>query len=150
MRMSRTNRLRLEGLEARDVPAGDLGYAFALPGLPADTVAKVTADSVGNVYVAGTFSGSIDLDPSPTTQAMVTAKGGTDVFVAKYGATGQLMWAKTLSGMANESAADIAYDGIGNVYVAGTFTGAADFNPDPQATATLTAAAGGSAFLWKL
>ncbi|HKB01842.1 MAG TPA: hypothetical protein VKD90_06460 [Gemmataceae bacterium] len=148
--MSRTNRLRLEALEGREVPAGDLGFAFTLPGLPADAVTRVAADAAGNVYVAGTFSGTVDLDPSPTAQMTLTAKGGTDVFVAKYGFSGQLVWARQLAGMANESAADVAYDGIGNVYVAGTFTGAADFNPNPAATASLTASAAGSAFLWKL
>jgi hypothetical protein len=148
--MSRTNRLRVEALEAREVPAGDLAYALPLTGLPADVVTRVVADPVGNVYVTGTFSGTVDLDPSPTEEYKVTARAGTDVFVAKYGYTGELVWARTLNGKANESAADIAVDGIGNVYVAGTFTGALDFNPDPQATASASAAAGGSAFVWKL
>jgi hypothetical protein len=150
MRMARTNRLRVEALETREVPAGDLAHAFTIAGLPETAVTRVAADATGNQYVTGTFTGTLDLDPRATEVFNVTAKGGTDVFVAKYSATGQLMWAKTLSGMADESAADIAFDGIGNVYVAGTFTGAVDFNPAPSVTANLTASAGGSAFLWKL
>jgi hypothetical protein len=150
MRMSRTNRLRLEALESREVPAGDLVHALPINGLGDTAVTRVAADAIGNTYVTGTFEGTIDLDPRSTATFNVTSKGGTDVFVARYSATGQLLWARTLAGMADESAADIAFDGAGNVYVVGTFTGAADFNPAPSATANLTASAGGSAFLWKL
>ena len=52
--------------------------------------------------------------------------------------------------MADETVADLAFDGAGNVYAAGTFTGAVDFNPDPNVTATATAAEGGSGYVWKL
>src|SRR5439155_1527016 len=119
IRMLRSTRLQLQVLEGRDVPA-DLTFAFALSGLPATGVTRIAADPVGNVYVAGTYTGTIDLDPSTTTAYNLGGKGGTDVFVAKYSATGQIMWAKTLDGAANETIADVVVDGIGNVYVAGT------------------------------
>ena len=147
--MSRSTRLQVQPLEGREVPA-DLTFAFALSGLSPTGVTRIAADPVGNVYVAGTYTGTIDLDPSTTTAYNLVGKGGTDVFVAKYSATGQIMWAKTLDGAANETIADVVVDGIGNVYVAGTFSGAVDFNPDPNVSSTLTAAPGGSAFLWKL
>jgi Beta-propeller repeat len=147
--MSSTN-LRVETLEARDVPAGDLAYALQLTGLPATAVTRVAADPVGNLYVTGTFSGTVDLDPTTAGASNVVSKGGTDLFVAKYGFNGQLVWARSLGGTGNDSAADIAFDGAGNVYVAGTFAGAVDFDPTPQLATTLTAPAAGSAFVWKL
>ena len=147
--MSRTNRLRLESLETRVVPATELYYTRSLIGLPADSITKVVANPVGEVYVAGTFSGTIDLDPFAAA-AKVTARGGTDAFIAKYDATGHLLWGATLDGLADESVARIALDGLGNVYVAGTFSGAVDFNPDPNAAAVASGASGGSAFVWKL
>ncbi|HEY2910216.1 MAG TPA: hypothetical protein VGI99_08215, partial [Gemmataceae bacterium] len=147
--MTPTNRLRLETLEPREVPA-DLAYALSLTGLPANAVTHVVADGAGDVYVTGTFSSKIDLDPAPNAAFNLTPRGGTDVFVAKYDLDGQFLWADTLKGLADESSARIALDGIGNVYVAGTFSGAVDFNPDPNSAATLTAASGGSAFIWKL
>ena len=146
--MSSTSRLRVDALEAREVPA-DLAYALQLTGLPASANVRVAADPAGNTYVAGTFTGTLDLDPTVGV-ANVISKGGTDVFVAKYGSNGQLIWAKTLGGTANESVADLTLDGASNVYVAGTFQGAVDFNPDPNVTNTATAAQGGSGFLWKL
>jgi hypothetical protein len=149
MRMSSTTRLRLTALEARDVPAGDLAFGLLLPGLSASANVRVAADPIGNTYVAGTFSGTIDLDPTDGVTNLIS-KGGTDVFVAKYGSAGQLVWAKSLGGTANDSVADITFDGAGNVYTAGTFQGAVDFNPDPNASAIVTAAQGGSGYVWKL
>src|SRR3954447_26908554 len=149
-RMSITSRLRVESLEAREVPAGDLASAIQLTGLPAGSNLRVASDLVGNQIVAGTFTGTLDLDPSTAGVANVVSQGGTDVFVAKYGSDGKLVWARSLGGTANETVADLAFDGSGNVYVGGTFSGAVDFNPDPNVTATATAAEGGSGYVWKL
>jgi hypothetical protein len=149
MHMSTFNRLRVEALEAREVPAGDLAYAFALTGLPLDTVTRVVVDSANNTYVSGSFSGTVDFDPSSGT-APLASKGGTDVFVAKYSPTGTLVWAKGFGGEGNDSAADIALDGAANVYVGGTFNKKVDFDPSPTVTRNLNAAATGSAFVSKL
>jgi len=148
--MSITTRLRVEALEGREVPAGDLASALQLTGLPASSNLRVASDLVGNTIVAGTFTGTLDLDPSTTGVTNVVAQGATDVFVAKYGADGKLVWARDLGGTGTGAVADLAFDGAGNVYVGGTFTGAVDFNPDPNATAIATAAAGGSGYVWKL
>ncbi len=147
--MSRTPRLGLESLEARAVPA-DLAYAQLLTGLPANAMTRVVGDAVGNLYVTGSFTGTIDLNPDPVLTRLMTANGGTDVFVAKYGYDGQLLWARQLDGQADETVADITLDNIGNVYVAGTFRGATDFNPNPAISAVGSAAQGGSAYIWKL
>ena len=147
--MSRTPRLELESLETREVPA-DLAYAQMLTGLPENAVTRVVGDPVGNLYVTGSFTGTIDLNPDPLITQSITANGGTDVFVAKYGYTGQLLWVRQLDGQADETVADIALDSIGNVYVGGTFKGATDFNPNPIISAVGSAAQGGSAYIWKL
>lgn len=148
--MTIKSRLRVEALEAREVPAGDLTSAIQLTGLPAGTNLRVAADLVGNTVVAGTFTGTLDLDPSATGVTNVVSKGGTDAFVAKYAVDGKLVWARSLGGAGNDTVTDIALDAAGNVYTAGTFLGAADFNPDPNVTATATAAQGGSGYVWKL
>lgn len=148
--MTTTSRLRVEALEAREVPAGDLTSAIQLTGLPAGTNLRVAADLVGNTVVTGTFTGTLDLDPSATGVTNVVSKGGTDVFVAKYAVDGKLVWARSLGGVADDAVTDIAFDGAGNVYTGGTFRGAVDFNPDPMVTAAATAAQGGSGYVWKL
>src|SRR5437763_11567039 len=147
--MLRSKKLHLQALQTREVPA-DLAYAFSIPGLPANAVTHVAANAVGEVYVAGTFSGTINLDPKGATPFHVTPRGDSGVFVAKYDAAGNFIWGETLDGLANESVARIGLDGMGNVYLAGTFSGAVDFNPDPAAAAVASAAAGGSAYVWEL
>lgn len=148
--MSRKPRLQVQSLESREVPAGDLAYAVALAGMPGTANLRVVGDPVGNTYVSGTFTGSIDLNPSPTVTAMLTSRGAGDAFVAKYGFNGELVWARQLGGQADDKAVDLALDGIGNVYVGGTFKGAVDFNPAAGASSVLSAAANGAAFVWKL
>jgi hypothetical protein len=148
--MSRTQRLNLQRLESREVPTSDLAYALQLTGLPASSVTHVAADPIGNVYVTGTFSGTVDLNPDPKVTASLTSHGGTDIFVAKYGTNGQFLWADQLGGAADDSVSDIALDGIANVYIGGTFNGAVDFNPAVNVANVATASTGGSAFLWKL
>jgi hypothetical protein len=150
MRMSINNRLRVESLEAREVPAGDLAAALQLTGLSATANVRVASDLANNTIVAGTFTGTLDLDPSLTGSANVLSNGGTDIFVAKYGADGKLVWARSLGGAGADSLADLAFDPAGNVYIGGTFNGAVDFNPNPNVTATATSADGGSGFVWKL
>ena len=143
-----TRRLSLQSLEAREVPA-DLLTALRLTGLGADAHMRVAADPIGNTYVVGSFSGTANFDPAATTAVNLTSHGGTDVFVAKYGFGGKLVWAKSAGGIGDDSAADVAFDGAGNVYIGGTFNGTVDFNPGADA-ANQTAAIGGSAFAWKL
>ena len=147
--MSITTRLQVESLEAREVPAGDLASAIQLTGLPLGTNLRVAGDLVGNQVVAGTFTGTVDLDPG-TGVTNVVSKGGTDVFVARYGSDGKLVWARSLGGTADESVNDLAFDGSGNVYLGGAFRGAVDFDPDANKSAIGTAADGGSGYVWKL
>ena len=62
--------------------------------------AEVTAtasDTDGSVYVVGRFSGTIDVDPS-TDEHPLTALGDSDMFIAGYSASGELLWAKTNGG----------------------------------------------------
>jgi hypothetical protein len=37
-----------------------------------------------NLHVAGTFSGTVDFDPSTTSAASLTSNGALDAFIAKY------------------------------------------------------------------
>ena len=98
----------------------------------------ITTDASGNVYIAGQFSGYTDFDPSAGTYAL-TSVGIFDAFTAKYGPTGNLIWAVQLGGSVDEGAIckAISLDQDGNVIVVGEFTGTADFDPS-AATANLT------------
>ncbi|MCJ8163894.1 SBBP repeat-containing protein [Pontibacter sp. E15-1] len=94
---------------------------------------SVTTDAAGNVYVTGDFGTTIQLGAST-----LISTGNQDVFVAKYDASGNMLWAKSAGGSAgNDYSDDIAVDRQGNVYVAGTFGNV--FYGDNGGTATFDA-----------
>jgi hypothetical protein len=92
-----------------------------------DNGSSIATDASGNTYVLGNYHGTVDFDPSASTQSL-TAVEGTDVFIAKYDASGNYVWAISISGTSEESAKSIALDASGNIYVMGNFYGTVDFD----------------------
>jgi hypothetical protein len=74
-------------------------------------------DGSGNVYLTGNFG------PSPVTfgTTTLTSAGGMDVFIVKYDAAGNVLWATSAGGSLDDLGVGIATDGGGNVYVTGNF-----------------------------
>ena len=133
---------------AEESYAHDLIYPDSQGSSGNDIGRAIAVDASDNVYVTGSFTGTVDFDPGPGVTTMTSA-GNTDIFIEKLSATGDLIWAARLGG----SGADIGYgvtvDGSGNVYATGSFSGTADFNPG-AGTANLTSNGGTDAFLVKL
>lgn len=102
----------------------------------------IATDPSGNVYVAGTFSGVIDVDPGPATISITAVSGSADIFLAKYTAAGAFVWAKQIASSSTEKAYDLAVDANG-VYLAGNFMGTCNFNIGGL-TSTLTSLGGGT------
>ncbi len=71
----------------------------------------VTADSAGNVYIAGVTS------TGPSNFA------DHDAFVIKYDANGMLLWSKQFGTVGDDQITGVSSDGLGNVYIAGHTTG---------------------------
>ncbi len=79
-----------------------------------DYTRELSGDSAGNIYFAGSASGSIDGQ---------TALGGQDVIISKYNAAGTLQWTKQEGTTAGDGVGDIQIDAAGNLYVFGTTAG---------------------------
>jgi hypothetical protein len=128
--------------------------SFAPAPIPADgapgdvNLNAVAIDSQGNVYVTGVFAGRVDFGTSRKHPAILTAPSGTftyhkrfgtvteralDTFVTKYNVNSQLVWAKDLGGQGphagynNVEGTSIQVGADNQIYVAGTFTGTANF-----------------------
>jgi hypothetical protein len=150
-----TCRPRVERLESRLTPSGDFGFALAVTasGYSYAESKAVATDRAGNVFIAGTFSGTVDFDPRPGVSNLTCKYTDRDVFVAKYTAAGALAWARQLGGGGATGNSDfgsgIAVDAAGDVYVTGSFTGTANFDPGPGSF-NLTSGAKGTAFVEKL
>jgi hypothetical protein len=90
---------------------------------------SIKLDALGNIYIAGSFQGTVDFDPGVGTFNLTSA-GNTDIFVCKLDAGGNFIWAKNMGGTNAEYAYEIAVDASYNVYTTGYFTSFfADFDP---------------------
>lgn len=65
-------------------PAYNLVWATGVGGSQSSGAHDIAVDSGNNVHVIGLFNGTVDFDPGPGSLPL-TAAGGADVFVWKYG-----------------------------------------------------------------
>ena len=92
-----------------------------------------TTDHLGNLYILGTFTDTVDFDPGPSVANLITASSGRlNSFVLKLDASGNYVWAKSIGGFANTDNIypnSLTVDASENVYIVGDFTGSVDFDP---------------------
>jgi len=81
---------------------------------------SIAVDASGNSYVTGSFN-----SPTITFSSTVLNKTGADssydVFIVKYDAGGNVLWAKDVGDVGDDFGYGIAVDHSGNVYVTGSF-----------------------------
>jgi hypothetical protein len=112
------------GLAQTVNPGGPFTFGVGSTGNDAGTA--VTTDAAGNVYVTGSFEGTVNFDPGPGTHNLTSA-GGSDAFVAKYSLSHALVWARDIGGSGTDFGTGIAVDGAGNTYATGVFSDTAHF-----------------------
>jgi hypothetical protein len=105
---------------------------------------KVATDAAGNVFLAGTFPGTVDFDPRGGVHN-VSSVGGADAFVVKLSAKGNLLGVKTFGGPGDDVASGLAVATDGSFDVGGTFRKRANFNPD--GTFTIGSSGGADGFI---
>lgn len=118
---------------AKYTSTGLLAWVSRVGGTGADSVSSLARDVAGNLYLGGGFEGSVDFDPTAGL-AVLNSTGNQDGYVAKFSASGLLLWARRFGGPAKDAVADVAVDAAQNVYAAGTFAGQADALPIPGPT----------------
>ena len=109
---------------------GNVLWVNALGGFGNDYGGIVQTDVFGNVYVIGSFQYTVDFDPG-TKSFELTTNGSSDIFIAKYNANGNFLWAKNIGGITAESVSTSVLDAEGNIFIAGTFNDNIDFDPGP-------------------
>lgn len=108
---------------------GNFVWARAMIGTGFNAGSAIAVDSAGNVYTTGTFQNTVDFDPGAGTADLVSAGGGSDIFVSKLDSAGNFVWAKAMAGPETARGIGIALDASGDVYTTGSFQGTVDFDP---------------------
>jgi len=115
---------------------GNYQWAFGVGSIDFELGKSIAIDASGNVYITGQLMNTADFDPSGNTSNL-TANGQYDMFVAKYDASGNYMWAFNVGDIGVVDGNSIVTDAAGNVYLTGMFTTTPDFDPSGN-TATIT------------
>ena len=91
-------------------------------GTSIDGCSGISTDANGNCYVTGNYQGTATFGTN-----QLVSNGGADIFIAKYDASGNCIWAKSAGGNDWDNGRGISIDTDGNPYVTGGFAGTATF-----------------------
>jgi hypothetical protein len=134
---------------SKRAPDGNLLWVRTAGGSQTDSGRAVTVDLSGDVYVTGNFQSTAAF-AGGTVSNQLTSAGDSDVFVAKYDSAGGVLKTYRLGGSLIDNGTSIAVDSrFGNLFSAGQFRGAVDFDPGPSVF-SLTGDGVGDAFVWQL
>ncbi len=115
------------------IDAQTLVWAHDFGSTGSDEGKAVGVDAAGNVYVAGSFSGTVNFGPSS-----ITSNGGKDIFIVAYNSAGTFLWCRTIGGSLDDEATAIDVNGLG-VFVTGYFQGTVDLNAGVGVTSVTSA-----------
>ncbi len=101
-------------------PDGNLAWARKAGGNGYDYGQGLAVTSGGYAYVTGVFEGT-----APFSQASLTSRGLTDLFLAQYSPEGNLEWVTQAGGTGFDGNGTLAVDPEGGVLLAGFFAGSA-------------------------
>lgn len=100
---------------------GALLWARQAGSTNADVANSLAVSTNGDIALAGSFQRIATFDGISLTNKSLANAPSSDVFVARYSADGQLLWAKGAGGTSEDRARSVAFDGAGNILVAGGF-----------------------------
>lgn len=126
--------------------SGNFLWAHSFGAASSDMATEVKTSLNGDVFVTGTFQGTVDFDHSPSTFALTSA-GYDDMFLLKLDASGNFISAFNIGDVAYDTGNDLHIDQNDNIYVTGGFKGAADFDPGASVFSLTTTSNGGTYIL---
>jgi len=142
------------GLASTMLQAQELEWAKQAGGTQNEEGNAIAVDTSGNSYVTGFFTGTATFGTGEVNETTLISAGTfppdtADIFVAKYGNNGQLVWAKRAGGGNFEQAHGITVDAAGNSYLTGRFTDTATFGPGETNETNLISAGNEDIFVAK-
>ncbi len=101
---------------------GNVRWARKLSGTGAARGHRLACDAAGNTVLLGAYSGTV-----ASGEISIASTGETDVFLAKFSASGMPLWTKSFGGAGSEQGTGLALDPTGNIFLTGTFQATARF-----------------------
>lgn len=108
---------------------GSYAWTYTMGSNGYDMGHSVTVDRNDNVYFAGHFVGTVDLDPTINEANFTSDNNSADVFIMKFDANDNYQWTRTFGGPAWDGPYEIDSDDAGNIYLSGLFAGTSDLDP---------------------
>jgi hypothetical protein len=81
---------------------------------------SIFCDAFNNLYVTGAFTGTVTFGSFTLTNVYLSDR--PDVFIVKYDASGNALWAKSAGGNYPDLGKSITTDASGNIYITGWFS----------------------------
>ncbi|MCD4819666.1 MAG: PKD domain-containing protein [Candidatus Cloacimonetes bacterium] len=99
-------------------PNGNWLWASKADGISLDGEVghSISIDSIGNLYITGTFKGATTFD-----SITITSNGSQDAFISKIDTLGNWVWAINIGSIDSDYGNKIAVDVAGNCYTTGFF-----------------------------
>ncbi|MBK7855363.1 MAG: T9SS type A sorting domain-containing protein [Bacteroidetes bacterium] len=99
---------------------GNFVWANKIGGTSND-FSNISIDNFGYIYVSGFFHGNVDFDPGLPVYNMSTTSIHKKVFVTKWDAQANFVWAINMGGASNNGISKMVFDGANNIYATGVF-----------------------------
>ena len=131
--------------------AGELVWAKQAGGAYSDYGFMIAIDGNGNSYVTGWLGGGgVTFGAGEANETILTGRStATDIFVAKYGPNGELLWARQAGSPSFIFVSLISVDGSGNSYVMSFFNDTVTFAAGETNEKTLTSRGSSDIFVAK-
>jgi len=91
-----------------------------------------------SVVVTGTFWNSVTFGRDESTETILTSKGWSDIFIARYNSDGTLAWAKSAGGTDEDHGTGISVLDNGSMIITGHYEETATFGEKEAAQASVT------------
>ena len=101
---------------------GETVWVRSEGGTDLDEGFSIAIDGNNEVYISGSFSGTISLG-----NTSYTAEGGSDILLMKYDSAGNIIWTRTWGGLNNDEGISVAVNSD-RLYLTGDFCGVVDFD----------------------
>jgi hypothetical protein len=106
--------------------------AYSFGGDLYDGLSSIAADSEGNIYVCGFFTGEVNFEHPDASPVIFSSDNESDGFVSKYTPDGYLAWTRIFKDSDYGGLYTLQLQRDNELYLSGSYTGDTDLDPGPD------------------